>query len=284
MKQLDSKRMSSLVKKVSDMKPAVVGGGSESDDVLNRMANLESAPVRRGRPRGRPQTNPIRVKPLLTPKDVLPAERLLQDSSTRPLIWKDLPLFADRHGRSSMEMMYDLGFNTTYQYTNSAKKAEIIPFDLELLVRIFDAYPSSCPWNKTNPGQALDSIYGDLLEPYANSPEDEANMRMVIGQRLAAILDRSVTVLYRWLTDMGASSRRVINILSKVEQMGSAPLERRKAFEAIALPAWKLRGIDIDQIYHFAPKIAQARHMKTEVRQRMLEAKTLQTFQTGVFG
>jgi hypothetical protein len=234
-----------------------------------------------GRPRGRPPTNPVRLKPTVTSKDILSPARLVEPTSVRPMIWKDLPVFAMRHGRSSMEMMYDLGFNTTYQYTSAANKAEVLPFDLELLIRIFEVYPSSCSWKKTTPSQAIDLIYGDLLQPYLSDPDEEGVMRMHFGQRLAAILDRSVTVLYRWLTDAGASSRRVINILSKVEAMGDTPQARREAFEGIALPAWRLRGIDIEQTFKLASNFLQNRQMNSEVRDRLLEAKRQVEFQPG---
>lgn len=248
----------------------------------SKSPKLTAGPEKKGRPRGRPPTNPVRLKPTITHKDVLPASRLIEPISVRPLIWKDLPLFASRHGRSSMEMMYDLGFNTTYQYTSAANKSEVVPFDLELLIRILEAYPSSCSWKKTTPAQAIDLIFGDLLEPYQSSPEDEAVMRMIFGHRLAAILDRSVTVLYRWLADTGASSRRVINILSKVEAMGSTPQARREAFEGIALPAWRLRGIDIEQMFKLAPNFTHSRQMNSEVRQRLIVAKQPAEFQPGM--
>ena len=250
-------------------------------DSVRTPKGLADAPVV-GRPRGRPPTNPVRIKPMITSKDILSADRLVEPIHSRPLIWKDLPKFAARHSRSSMEMMYDLGFNTTFQYTRAANKAEVVPFDLELLIRILDAYPSSCQWKKTTPSQALDLIYGDMLTPYVDMPEEDAVMRMVMGHRLAAILDRSVTVLYRWLTDAGASSRRVINILSKAEAMGNDPESRRTAFEGIALPAWRLRGIDIDQMFKLTPLTVQSRHMNSEVRQRLLDAKQPVVFQSGM--
>lgn len=249
-----------------------------------RVKPTQAEPVKVAKPRGRPPTNPVRVKPTITSADVLPPERLIQPTSARPLIWKDLPLFASRHERSSMEMMFDLGFNTTYQYTNAANKSEVLPFDLELLVRILEVYPSSAPWKKTQPSQALDLIYGDVMERYQRSADEDAAIRMVLGHRLAAILDRSVTVLYRWLTDSGASSRRVINILSKVEEMGSTPPERRAAFENIALPAWRLRGIDIEQMFKLSPNMVLSRHMNQEVRQRLLGAKQPAVFEAGQAG
>jgi len=186
------------------------------------------------------------------------------------MIWKDLPRFAHKHGRASVEMMYDLGFNTTFHYTSMTGRAEVLPFDLELLLRIYDAYPSSCAWNKTAPSEAVDLIYGDLIAPYKGDLGAEAAVEMFLGQRLTAILDRSVTVLYRWLTKEGASSRRITMILTKIKAMGSTPQERRNAFESIALPAWRLRGVDIEQTFEFNAEAIVSRHMATGVRDRIL--------------
>jgi len=158
-------------------------------------------------------------------------------------------MFAAKHGRTGMDMMYDFGFNTTYQYSSAVKSPTVVPFDVELLLRLYESSPVSCRWIKPNLVDCFDDLYGDIIAPYCDDEGEEAKIRMALSSRFAVLLGRSTTVSYRWMTDMGESSRRVISVLSKIKDVDEDPVIRRRKFESVAIAAWELRGFDLELVH-----------------------------------
>lgn len=212
-----------------------------------RKTNVKNKPV--ARPRGRPPLNTAKMDPLIKEDDLLPPERMIETIDTRPVIWHDLPMFAAKYSRTSTDMMYDFGFNTTHQYAQSVKSSAVVPFDIELLLRFYEASPEPCRWNKPDLLDFFGDLYEDIISPYKKNENDEAKIRMALAVRFTTLLGRSPTVKYRWMTVTGESSRRVTCILSKIEEVGKSARQRRKKFESVALAAWRLRGVDVDLVY-----------------------------------
>ena len=195
------------------------------------------------------------ARPVIKEGDRLPEGLEVQSTAVRPMIWLDLPRFAQRHNRTALEMMFDLGFNTTFQYQSNIKKREVIPFDLELLVQVYEKYPGPCGWVKPNVRDVFQMLYAVDIKKF---PEEyEAKAYMSLGTRYADLLGRTKTVLYRWMTDSGQTSRRVINIISKIEELAQQTSweHARAEFERISIERWLIRGYDLERA-HPVPTLA----------------------------
>lgn len=228
------------------------------------------------RPRGRPPLNAVKMEPNIKEGDSLPLERLSESIDTRPVIWHDLPMFAARYSRTGMDMMYAFGFNTTHQYTKAVCNPTVVPFDIELMLRLYEDSPTPCMWGKPDLLVCFGRLYADIIKPYEGDEREEAKIRMALAVRFTILLGRSPTVKYRWMTVKGESSRRVMCILSKIEAFGEVSQVRRERFEEIALAAWRLRGVDVDQVYPIpAPgQLATARFSKVSegIMRRLMDA------------
>lgn len=176
---------------------------------------------------------------LVLPEDV---EQLSSDD--RPLIWRDLPAFAAKHKRTTADIVYDLSLLTSHAVALKTPKATVVPFDLELLIRIFDRYPSSCAWSRPDVRATFEIMYGPFIKKLP--PELEDSVRLALGRRYAKLLGRVDTAQYRWLAADGQITRRLSNILSKIEDVHKSGQDARLFFEYIAKRTWLLRGFDVD--------------------------------------
>lgn len=234
------------------------------------------------RGRGRPSNATRKLIPRIKPGDSLPADVLNRSTDSRPIVYHDLPRFAAEHDLTGMDMMHHMGFNTSYQYIRDVKKSLVVPFDIELLLRLYENSPKPCRWKKPNILVIFEMIYGDLIEVCEDKNEEA--MRMALSERFVSLLGRGVTVVYRWMTDSGMSSKRMLNILSKVEELGRTPKERRAAFEKISSNAWKLRGIEIDSYYPIPREENLSIVVTSVVSNRMKQAREAVMYSGGAFG
>jgi hypothetical protein len=167
----------------------------------------------------------------------------------RPMVWSDLPLFEARHGRNAHDMVYDLGMHQANHYRSRVGLHEVLPFDIELLVRLYDRSPSSCMWTCPTLQDMFFRIYGQAIEGFAPSLQDRA--RNAYGMRFARLMGRAPTVQYRWLWDSGmqdksGSTRRVRNIISKLHEASLGGEHPRAVLEDLAGRMWVLRGLNVD--------------------------------------
>lgn len=177
----------------------------------------------------------------------LPREVEALNLSLRPMIWRDLAEFSARHGRTAADMTYDLALLTSHAYTKKTERRTVVDFDLELLTRLYEMYPSSCAWVRPDVSEMFERLYGPYLKTF--SAELEPIARLALGRRYARMLGRVDTAQYRWLSDGGQITRRLGNILSKIDEVskhGENPLE---VLESLAKLVWGLRGVDIDKEY-----------------------------------
>lgn len=213
-----------------------------SSPKASKAGAIKFAPDIRGLP-------PARKWPLIEEGMRLTEEVLALPWHERPMVWSDLPLFEARHGRNAHDMVYDLGMHQANHYRSRVGLHEVLPFDIELLVRLYDRAPSSCMWTCPTLQDMFFRIYGQAIEGFAPALQDRA--RNAYGMRFARLMGRAPTVQYRWLwdsamQDKSGSTRRVSNIISKLYEASLAGEHPRAVLEDIAGRMWLLRGLNVD--------------------------------------
>lgn len=206
-----------------------------------KMAPMETPAAKKNAAVKASKTPKYKEKMLLEPE----VEALGLDN--RPMIWRDLAEFSARHGRTIADMVYDMVLLTNHAYSTKTPLRTVVPFDLEFLTRLYDLYPSSCAWKRPSIRDMFELMYAGHLKSFDADSEPVA--RLAVGRRYAKMLGRVDTAQYRWLSEDGKITRRLGNILSKVEESaltGEHPLD---VFERVGKRIWELRGFDIDK--HF---------------------------------
>lgn len=188
--------------------------------------------------------DPVGARIIYKAGDVLPTEVTDLNEDDRPLIWRDLHPFANRHKRTTSDIVYDLTLLTSHVVSLKSPTAMVVPFDLELLMRILERHPSSCSWNRPGVRTMFEILYGPLISKF--SPDLEDAVRLALGRRYAKLLGRVDTTQYRWLAADGEVTRRMSNILSKIEEVHKSGQDARLFFEHIAKRIWLLRGYDVE--------------------------------------
>lgn len=216
---------------------------------------------------------PLSLKgPLVLEGQRLPAAVESLSVERRPMIWSDLPMFEAKYGRSALDMVYDLGVHVRAKYQRNVTTPAVVPFDLELLMRLYDRYPSSCSWERTTMSAVFQMVYGDALQGFPADIRQRA--QMAYGARFSRLLGRASTVQYRWLVDdmsqgKTGATRRIKNIVSKLceaRERGDVP---RQVLESIAVPMWVMRGFDVDEaLPAYDPITLQQRFAKGSTRLR----------------
>ena len=181
----------------------------------------------------------------------LPASLEALPVGERPMVWSDLPVFEAKHGRNSLDMVYDLGIHARAQYQRNIQTPLVVPFDLELLMWLYDRYPSSCAWQRPTMHAVFDLVYGQVLESFPADLRPRA--QIAYGVRFSRLLGRAPTVHYRWLVDdtsqgKAGTTRRIKNIVSKLQEAATKGDSAREVLESIAVAMWHRRGLDIDAV------------------------------------
>jgi len=124
--------------------------------------------------------------PLVNEGQRLPASVEVLTPDSRPMIWSDLPVFEAKYGRTASDMVYDLGYNPRAYYQHNVKTPLVLPFDMELLLRLYDRYPSSCEWATPDIRAVFEMIYGGIISSFPDELQDRA--RMAYGARFPKCL------------------------------------------------------------------------------------------------
>ena len=211
-----------------------------------------------------------------------PVEALPMDQ--RPMIWTDLPVFEARHGRCGEDMVYDLALHLRSQYARLIRTPVVVPFDIELLVHLYDRYPSSCAWKKPTLRQVFEMVYGPAID--ALPEEWQALARSDYGARFSRLMGRSTMVHYRWLVDetsLGKSgaTRRIKNIIAKLAEAQAAGESPRELLESITVPMWLKRGLDIDRAAPAPDVVSLSQRRRRRIRPRVARVETV--YQGGAF-
>lgn len=199
----------------------------------------------------------------------------------RPMIWRDLAEFAARHSRTIADMVYDMVLLTNHAYSTKTPLRTVVPFDLEFLTRLYDEYPSSCSWKRPNIQEMFDLMYRPYLKPFKNKQDGDV-AQLAIGRRYARMLGRVDTAQYRWLSEGGKTTRRLGNILSKVQEAANSGHDPREVFEGMSKNIWRLRGFDVEK--HFPMPDSQSVLKPPGTRGRMISPKTRKPKKTSYEG
>lgn len=183
---------------------------------------------------------------------LLPEDVAARPYSNRPIIWRDLGEFAVRHNRTGADLVYDLSLQSKYNYIQSTKQATVVPFDLELLMRLYDLSPSSAPWRLPNVREVFDLLYGPLIRQFAPGPGvwtevDYRTADLACCRRYARLLGRANTATYRWIQGGGKVTRRLGNVLGKLIEICANSPSPHETFESFAMPILALRGLKINE-------------------------------------
>lgn len=204
----------------------------------------------------------------------------------RPMIWRDLSEFCARHSRTIADIVYDLALLTSHAYATKTPQRTVMPFDLELLARLYDLYPSSCAWKRPDVRDTFEILYGEHINSFEK--KYQAVARLALGRRYARLLGRVDTAQYRWLADGGQITRRLSNILAKIDAIAGTGDDPREVFERVAKHVWTLRGVNIDAEVPMPTKLSVLKPPGTRGR-RMTGSKLRKeivqpTYAGGAFG
>jgi hypothetical protein len=228
--------------------------------------NFDSAPVDM-----KSETTPkkTRGKPVYKEGDELPSEVEALDISQRPLVMRDLAGFRARHKRTTADSIRDFALPTSLAYpkdvavgSGESKESEgdslegqngveggsvqnkVMPFDLEMLVRLYDLMPSPCAWQYSTISGVFEKMYGELIADFDEA--DQPAAQLAYRRRYAQLIGRSATGAYRWKKSE-ATTRRMEILLTKIEALGKTGKEVRLAYEALSIKTWALRGVNINK-------------------------------------
>lgn len=178
----------------------------------------------------------------------------------RPLTGADLHAkFKGRYKLTVAEAAHALALATPAAYSKACKSSDpALPLAQEILVRIYWEWPSPPPWGDVNLAEAFQRLYGEFLEPFEMTDRHD-DARIVLQNRFALCVGRTVFNTYRWLKAEGRSKKDVAFILAKVLEQP----DPRVALEKVAKKVLRLRGFDLDAAFPI-PTVSRPpkRHMR----------------------
>lgn len=180
--------------------------------------------------------------PQITKGTVLKDSVLVEDWSERPLVGRDLDAFRHRWHLTTPEFFVAFGIPSQYLATALLRSSAVVPYDLELLARLYALSPGPAPWVPWKPLEAFTAIYEEALWGFEGCAEENAHARGKFAARFAAAFDRSSSTSYRWLDRGEDVSKPVAIFLRKLRDM-----ERRmQVLEDLARKVHEVRGGDFD--------------------------------------
>lgn len=164
------------------------------------------------------------------------------DPSKRPLAGLDIEYFRSRHELQTVDVIYALCIQNSAAY-NKVVRVPHLTYTMEMLIRIYDLYPSHSPWKLIEPTQAFDFLYGDVVEQFRGT-EFEKEARLALYRRFTAACGRSIFTAYRWVQSGGKSKRGITKIFAKLSLLDNP----RLTLETLARSMYKSRGVDFDAV------------------------------------
>jgi hypothetical protein len=189
---------------------------------------------------------PTRKKVLYSVDDLISPEVERRPISERPVTWRDIAAFGKKHGRSQPDLVYDLTLQTLNTFAKRAKEPRVVPFDLEILLRLYDMFPESCRWKHPDIRVIFARFYKAKINRF--KPELRPNAQAAYTARFSMGLGRANTAHYRWFSDSEPTTvtRRIRNILTIFETMYDNKINAEAVFDKLARESWALRGVDYD--------------------------------------
>jgi len=211
----------------------------EAEKLAERIARQEKkAAIRLARKLGRPGRPTIK-------KDMeLEDRELLKPCTERPYTGRDVDALCKRFDLNATEFAAALGLQNRFQFAKLLRSSRVVPFDVEMLCRLYDESPSPSPWRKYGADDVFKTLYGPLIEKFDAGPEDREYGETHYAKRFTAALDRSSSTAYRWLDNPeGAGARLVIDLL--LRKIMSMP-QPRETLERVSALVHRVRGGDFE--------------------------------------
>lgn len=199
----------------------------------------EKAAKKLARKLGRPGVPTIK-------KDMeLDHSELLKPWSERPLTGRDVDTLCKRFELNASEFASALGLQNRFAFAQLLRSSKVIPFDVEMLCRLYDESPSPAPWRKYDADEVFKAMYGSMIDQACKEGGDDRNyIEMQYSKRFTSALDRSSSTAYRWMEKSeGSGARLVIDLL--LRKIMSMP-NPREALERVSTIVHRVRGGDFE--------------------------------------
>jgi len=174
---------------------------------------------------------------------VIEHTELLKPWSERPFTGRDLDVLSKRYGLNAAEFSAALGLQNRFQFTKLLRTSRVVPFDVEVLARLYESSPSPAPWRAYTADEVFKTLYGPLIDKFGSTPEDRAFAETHYSVRFTASLDRSSSTAYRWIDTDGGARMVIALLLRKVMSMPHP----RETLERVSALVHKVRGGDFEK-------------------------------------
>lgn len=171
---------------------------------------------------------------------------LLKPWTERPLTGRDVDTLCKRFELNAAEFASALGLQNRFAFAKLLRSSKVIPFDVEMLCRLYDESPSPAPWRKYEADEVFKAMYGSLIDQVCQhgANEDRDYIEMQYSKRFTSALDRSSSTAYRWMEKTeGSGARLVIDLL--LRKIMSMP-NPREALERLSTVVHRVRGGDFE--------------------------------------
>lgn len=162
------------------------------------------------------------------------------DSSKRPLAGTDADRFRGRHELQTVDAIYALCIQNSAAY-NKVVRQSCLPYEMEMLIRLYEMHPGHSPWKVIDPKQAFTILYGDVAEQFRGT-EYEEEARLALYRRFTAACGRSIYTAYRWMESEGNCKRGIAKIFAKLSMLDNP----RVVLETLARNMYRFRGVSFD--------------------------------------
>lgn len=180
--------------------------------------------------------------PTIAKNAILKHTLLVDDWSERPLAGRDLDTFRHRWHLTTPEFYVAFGIANQFKAAALLRSSEVVPYELEMLARLYTLNPGPAPWVPWAPPEAFAAIYEEALWDFDGCAEETAFARGKFATRFAAAFDRSHSTSYRWLDKGEDVSKPIAIFLRKLRDMES----RMHVLEELARKVHEVRGGDFD--------------------------------------
>lgn len=212
----------------------------EADKLAERLARKEAKAAAKAT-RGRPKRPGL---PTIKKEMELEHTELLKPWTDRPFTGRDLDVLSKRFGLNSSEFASALGLQNRFAFTVLLRSSRVVPFDVELLARLYELSPSPAPWRGYSADEVFKVMYGSLIDKFGTTKEDRAFAETHYSVRFTAALDRSSSTAYRWMDKSEGGSRMVIALL--LRKVMSMP-HPRETLERVSTLVHQVRGGDFER-------------------------------------
>lgn len=212
----------------------------EADKAIERQARQElKAAKKLARALGRPGLPTIK-------KDMeLEHAELLKPWTERPFTGRDVDALCKSFDLNASEFASALGLQNRFAFSKLLRSTRVVPFDVEMLCRLYEESPSPAPWRAYEADQVFKAMYSGMIDDFVSSGGERAHAEMVFSKRFTSALDRSSSTAYRWMEKAeGGGSRLVIELL--LRKVMSVP-EPRMTLERLSTLVHRVRGGDFER-------------------------------------